>query len=496
MKQSLQLKLSQSLTLTPQLQQSIKLLQLSTLDLNTEIERFLADNPLLEREDEGPNPEPYSTINSNSELPASGNDAGESAAASPSEAPEGESQQSADSDYDVAGEFGDNFWNEAGSGKHGDDDEDFDPRANVARASTLREHLLEQLGFLPISHRDRASATLIIEALDEDGYLTTPLQEILEMFPEELRDSLEFEVDELQVAWQIVRQLEPSGVGAVDLKDCLILQLDAHAADDPAHDLAVELVKCHLDLLANKDYSKIKKALKCDDDALKAAQSLIQRMTPRPGSIFGQTDTRYVVADVVVKKQRNVWVAQLNGAAMPKLKVNQLYANILRQQRDTGGGLSGQLQEAKWLIKNVQQRFETILRVAQMIVEKQQRFFEHGEVAMRPLVLRDIAEELNLHESTISRVTTQKYMLTPRGIYEFKYFFGSHVDTDSGGECSAIAIKALIKQLVQNEDGKKPISDSIIADILGKQGINVARRTVAKYREALQIPPVNQRKSL
>lgn len=491
MKQSLQLKLSQSLTLTPQLQQSIKLLQLSTLDLNQEIERFLAENPLLEREEEGPGEEAYMPVTHttppNAEAEAAGEAGGE-------EIPAGDPRT--DADYDVANEFGENYWNEAGSGKHSDDDDDFDPRANVARITTLREHLLEQLGFLPISPRDRITASLIIDALDDDGYLGTPLEEILELVPEEDRATHEFELDELQIAWQRVRQLEPCGVGAVDLKDCLVLQLDTLAADDPAHGLAVELVRSHLDLLANKDYSKIKKLLKCDDETLRAAQSLIQRMTPRPGSMFGQADTRYVVADVVVKKQRQGWVATLNGAVMPKLRVNQMYANILRQHRDGNGGLSGQLQEAKWLIKNVQQRFDTILRVAQMIVDKQQRFFEYGEVAMRPLVLRDIAEELDLHESTISRVTTQKYMLTPRGIYEFKYFFGSHVDTDSGGECSAIAIKALIKQLVQNEDVHKPISDSTIADILGKQGINVARRTVAKYREALHIPPVNQRKSL
>lgn len=490
MKQSLQLKLSQSLTLTPQLQQSIKLLQLSTLDLNQEIERFLAENPLLEREDEAPDPEPY-TLAGKDELPRESDSNSEAA---PSES--GEQDVRNENDYTVADEFGENYWSEAGSGKHSDDDDDFDPRTNVARTSTLREYLLEQLGYLPISQRDRASATLVIEALDDDGYLITPLEEILELLPEDLREALEFELDDLQVAWQVVRQLEPSGVGAVDLKDCLKLQLQAQAKDDPAFELALQLTQNHLDLLGNKDYSKIKKALKCEDEALKAAQALIQRMTPRPGAAFGQMDTRYVVADVVVKKIRSEWVVHLNNAAIPKLRVNQLYASILRQHRDSTSGLAGQLQEAKWLIKNVQQRFETILRVAQMIVEKQQRFFEHGEVAMRPLVLRDIAEELDLHESTISRVTTQKFMLTPRGIYEFKYFFGSHVDTDSGGECSAIAIKALIKQLVQSEDSKKPFSDSYIADVLGKQGINVARRTIAKYREALQIPPVNQRKSL
>lgn len=488
MKQSLQLKFSQSLTLTPQLQQSIKLLQLSTLDLNQEIERFLLENPMLEREDEN---EPETHIVRE--------DGGPAEITTPiSQNDEPPSQENAEPDYDMDDSLGDNYWNETGggSGAQRDDDDDFDPHANVARISTLREHLLAQLGELPINPRDKALATLIVDALDDHGYLGLTLDEIFELIPESLRSDMEIELEELQIGLQLVRQLEPCGVGAVDLKDCLILQLKQLGQDQPAGGLAQQIVAEHLDLLAAKDYSKIKKALKCDDVMLKAAQSLIQRLNPRPGAAFGETETRYVVADVVVRKLKQGWTVQLNDAAMPKLKVNQLYANILRQNREGGAGLSGQLQEAKWLIKNVQQRFETILRVAQAIVERQQRFLEHGEVAMRPLVLRDIAEELDLHESTISRVTTQKYMLTPRGIYEFKYFFGSHVDTDSGGECSAIAIKALLKQLIQNEDPKKPLSDSTLADILGKQGINVARRTVAKYREALQIPPVNQRKSL
>lgn len=488
MKPALQLKLSQSLTLTPQLQQSIKLLQLSTLDLNQEIERFLQDNPMLEREDDDA-PETFAV--SEDGRPA------EAPETIPTQDEPATQSESAEPDFDADDALGENYWNEASGGRQRDgDDDEFDPHANVARVSTLREHLLEQLGLLPLSQRDHALATLVIDALDEDGYLSQPLIEIVDMIPLDLREELEIELEDMQVAWQLVRQLEPLGVAAVDLKDCLCLQLRPLVESEPSGGLAHQIVSECLDLLANKDYSKIKKTLKCDDIDLKAAQTLIQRLNPRPGAAFGEADTRYVVADVIVRKLKQGWAAQLNEAAMPKLKVNQLYANILRQHRDNGAGLGGQLQEAKWLIKNVQQRFETIQRVAQAIVERQQRFFEHGEVAMRPLVLRDIAEELDLHESTISRVTTQKYMLTPRGIYEFKYFFGSHVDTDSGGECSAIAIKALLKQLIQNEDSKKPLSDSAIAEVLGKQGINVARRTVAKYREAMQIPPVNLRKSL
>ncbi|MBV1774837.1 RNA polymerase factor sigma-54 [Burkholderiaceae bacterium DAT-1] len=470
MKQSLQLKLSQQLSLTPQLQQAIRLLQLSTLDLNQEIEQFLTDNPMLERGDE----------------PAGDNDAADETPLS------GEDTTERDFDADTD----ENWWQESSGSSRNDDDQDFDPRTNISRLPTLREHLMAQLGELPISDRDHALAEMIVDALDEDGYLTTPLQEILELLPADFREEQEIEIDDLSYGWKLVRQLDPCGVGAVDLEDCIRQQLTALESDQTGRKLALEITKGHLDLLAAKEYSKLKKTLKCDDQQLKEAQELIRRMNPRPGAAFGESETRYVIADVVVKKTRQGWLAQLNGAAVPKLRINQLYANILRQNKEGGSSLAGQLQEARWLIKNVQQRFDTILRVAQAIVEKQQRFLEHGEVAMRPLVLRDIADELGLHESTVSRVTTQKFMLTPRGVFEFKYFFGSHVDTDSGGECSATAIKALIKQLVQNEDKNKPLSDSALTDSLCAQGIKVARRTVAKYREALNIPPVNLRKSL
>lgn len=485
MKAALQLKLSQSLTLTPQLQQSIKLLQLSTLDLNQEIERYLAENPLLEREDEG------------GDEPALFPVAADGGPASVETTESQDAREVNDAPAETSNfEEDDAYWSEASGPRRNGDDEDFDPHANVSREYTLREHLLSQLGLLPLSTRDHALCTLIIEALDEAGYLEQPLEELLDMLPAEWRAQEDIGLDDLRVAWQIVRQLDPCGVGAVDLADCLKLQLLALPSNLAARQLAISLAEQHLALLANKDYSKLKRLLKCDDAALKAAQQLIQQLTPRPGARFGAADTRYVVADVVVRKTRRGWVAQLNSAAQPRLKVNQHYAALLRQHRDGGSNLGAQLQEAKWLVKNIQQRFDTILRVAQAIVERQQQFFEHGEVGMRPLVLRDIAEQLSLHESTVSRVTTQKYMLTPRGIYEFKYFFGSHVETDTGGECSATAIKALIRQLIQNEDGRKPLSDSALADALAKQGINVARRTVAKYREAMQIPPVNLRKSL
>jgi len=262
---------------------------------------------------------------------------------------------------------------------------------------------------------------------------------------------------------------------------------------DPVQALALQVVEKHLELLASRDYTRLKSLTGADDEALRAAQRLIQALNPRPGSAFAQVEARYVIPDVIVKKSRNVWRASLNPDAMPRLRINRLYAELAASARN---GLSSQLQEARWLIKNVQQRFDTILRVSQAIVDRQRHFLEHGEVAMRPLVLREIASTLSLHESTISRVTTQKFMATPRGTYELKYFFGSHVATEAGGAASSTAIRALIKQLVAAEDARTPLSDSRIAQILGEQGIVVARRTIAKYRESLQIPPVNQRKAL
>jgi len=308
---------------------------------------------------------------------------------------------------------------------------------------------------------------------------------------------LEFDPSELAIALKHLQQLEPAGVGARNLGECLALQLEAMAADTPFRAEALITVRNHLDLLAARDFAKLKKLLRCTDDTLRGIQSLITHLNPRPGARFSKNEARYIIPDVIVRKLKGLWRVSLNPDAMPRLRVNRMYADILHRNRDASlQQLAGQLQEAKWLIKNVQQRFETILRVSQAIVDRQRHFFEHGEVAMRPLVLREIADTLGLHESTVSRVTTQKFMLTPRGIFELKYFFGSHVTTETGGACSATAIRALIKQLVAEEDTRKPLSDSQISEILGKQGIVVARRTIAKYRESLQILPVNLRKSI
>jgi RNA polymerase sigma-54 factor len=286
-------------------------------------------------------------------------------------------------------------------------------------------------------------------------------------------------------------------VGARDCAECLALQLRTLPPGTPFLGDALKVVDGNLPLLANRDFTKLKRLLHTDDAGVRGVRDLIRSLNPRPGAAFAKAEANYVIPDVVVRKIRNQWVAQLNEAAMPKLRLNRIYADILTRNRESSNQqLAAQLQEAKWLIRNVQQRFDTILRVAKAIVERQRRFFEHGEVAMRPMVLREIADMLSLHESTISRVTTQKYMLTPRGTFELKYFFGSHVATDTGGAASATAIRALIKQLIAAENTKAPLTDSKIADMLGEQGILVARRTIAKYREALQIPPVNMRKAL
>jgi len=480
MKQSLQLKLSQHLTLTPQLQQSIRLLQLSTLELNQELDRFLMENPLLERGDYEPEGESHG-LNGH---------ATEAAPAQPaSEAPE-----PAQAEEEPWGGGAEVLSLEDSAGYNGRDDaEERDLPQVAALSPTLQDHLISQLNLTQLSERDKQLVILLIANLDDDGYLEEPLEAIAAELPAEL----EVEPDELAIALRHLQNLDPAGVGARSLGECLALQLLALPPSTPARDCALAIAREHLGLLASRDFQRLKKHLGCDDAGLKAAQRLIQSLDPKPGLKYSQSETRYVVPDVIVRKVRGRWTASLNPDAMPKLRINKLYADILQSRRDASNPqLSGQLQEARWLIKNVQQRFDTILRVTQAIVDRQRNFFDHGEVAMRPLVLREIADQVNLHESTVSRVTTQKYMLTPRGFYELKYFFGSHVATDTGGACSATAIRALIKQLVSAEDATKPLSDNKIADILGQQGIVVARRTVAKYRESMQIQPANLRKSL
>lgn len=476
MKASLQLRLSQQLTLTPQLQQAIRLLQLSTHDINQEVARMLDQNPMLELADE-------SAAASFSVTPRSS-----SSSAEDTYEPTRADEPGTDDYGSPAAE-----WNTGGGMAHGTDDEDESYPEQAAGQASLREHLHNQLTISTLDIKDRKVIGLLIDALDENGYLTQDLQELAELLPAEL----EITLDDLETALVQLQHLDLPGLGARSLAECLVLQLKALPEDTPQRDLAIRLVCNHLSLLAAHDFTKIKKLLRCSDDQLRVAQRLITGLNPKPGAEFDHSVADYMVPDVIIEKHKNKWRARLNLDAMPKLRVNQIYANFLQQRDDKNSSqLATQLQEAKWLIKNLQQRFDTILRVAQAIVDRQVNFLEHGEIGMRPLVLREIADALELHESTISRSTTQKFMLTPHGIYEFKHFFGSGLATESGGTCSSTAIRELIKQMVSAEDTRKPLTDSRMSEILAQQGIVIARRTIAKYREALHILPVNLRKSL
>ncbi|MFM9834596.1 MAG: RNA polymerase factor sigma-54 [Methylophilaceae bacterium] len=511
MKQNLQLRISQNLALTPQLQQSIRLLQLSSLELNQELELILQDNPLLELvegeldfDDEIETPAKDTAEDTDSET-SEIDDADESyspldyqentaSTTTPDETPNNNEDFGA-IDYDDDGmDYGSaSNWDEASKQNDSDDDEGDYTRQEVV-TEDLREHLLNQIKLMPLSERDQRLMLLLIDSINEDGYLEETLEEIVESLP------LELEVDllELQTALKHIQNLDPPGIGACNLQECILLQFSALPNNTPDLDTARVIVQKHLAVLANKDFAKLRKLLNCSESTLKNAQNLILMQNPRPGSKFAQIKSdHYIQHEVIVKKVKGIWIATLNDGVMPKLRINQMYADILKRNRENSSQyLQSQMQEARWMIKNIQQRFSTILRVSQAIVDRQRNFFEHGEIAMRPLVLREIADELELHESTISRVTTHKYMLTPRGVFELKYFFGSHVATDAGGACSATAIRALIKQMVSEENPKKPFSDNQISDTLAKQGIVVARRTIAKYRESLNIPPANLRKTL
>jgi RNA polymerase sigma-54 factor len=462
MKAALQLRQSQQLALTPQLQHAIRLLQLSTQELSEETARLLDENPFLEQEE----------------------------MVSFADASPTESERQEDAETNDAAEITE--WGESAAPVAQEDDDEPTPESAM-RSPTLREHLVWQLALSQLDARDRKLVELLIDALDDNGFLAQPLAEILELLPEHLEVTL----DDLETALVQLQHLDEPGIGARDLSECLSLQLRALPEATAGRAMALQLVGNHLELLAAHDYTRLKKLLHCDDADLRDAQALVLRLNPRPAARYAERAADYVVPDVVVERIRRQWRARLNPEAMPRLRVNQMYANIL-QRRDSQSALqlSEQLQEARWYVKNLQQRFDTILRVAQAIVRQQRAFFEHGEIGMRPMVLREIADELELHESTISRVTTQKFMQTPRGIFEFKYFFGSGLATESGGACSSTAIRALIRQLIQEEDARQPLSDSNITEIMARQGIQIARRTVAKYREAMNILPVNLRKSL
>jgi len=487
-KPGLQLKLGQHLALTPQLQQSIRLLQLSTLELAQEIEQALNDNPLLECDDP--------PVGAAMRIASDGAIVGDSGPALAAPAAGGSEREAGEGEGEAAAGVSGLEW---GTARGERDDDDDGPGAWAATPTTLGEHLKSQLAATSASPRDRVLVQMLIESLDEQGYLTATLEELLALCPPEVG----IDLDEIATALKLLQSFDPAGVGARSAAECLAIQLDALAAQTPppypseaiAH--ARQIVSEHLHLLAGREFAKLARTLELTETQVQEAHALIRRLNPHPGVGFSAAVVDYIVPDILVGKSRNRWVAQVNPEVMPRLRLNQAYAAAVKQERSKEGfsQWSSRLQEARWLIRNIQQRFETVQRVAQAIVDRQHSFFSHGAIAMRPLVLREIAELLELHESTISRVTTNKYMSTPYGVFELKYFFGSHVATDTGGAASSTAIRALIKQLIGDENTKDPLSDSRIAELLAQQGIVVARRTVAKYREALKIPAVALRKS-
>ncbi len=504
MKQSLQLRIGQQLTMTPQLQQAIKLLQLSTLELQTEIQEALESNPMLEMEDENQSSDPLENpsnkeSNDNSAAETSDN-------AEPADAIEIESSvvdindnQEIPDDLPVDSAWEDIYdlpMSASTTSAGGDDDKAREFLENQSGLGDgLIEHLEWQLQVTQMSDTDRAIAMAIIDAIDDDGYLKESVEDI----HGGLVNELEIEQDEIEAVLHLIQRFDPIGVAARDLKECLLLQLEQFSVDDfPVISKVKMILRDHIDLLGSHDYAKLKRYTRLSEDELAEVISFIQTLNPKPGEAIAKSSTQYIVPDVFVRKEKGRWLVELNPETAPKLRVNPLYASYVSRgnRSEDNNYLKNNLQEARWFIKSLQSRNETLMRVATAIVEHQRTFLEYGDEGMKPLVLRDIAEELELHESTISRVTTQKYMHTPRGIYEFKYFFSSHVSTSDGGECSATAIRAMIKKLIDQEDPRKPMSDNKIAGLLVEQGINVARRTVAKYREAMVIPPSNERKRL
>ena len=510
MKPSLQVRLSQHLALTPQLQQSIRLLQLSTLELHQEVEQMLEQNPFLEADEEAATPFEASLERAPlNERSSAERDEREGAAAEGGDEANGvdsaEFGTTERDDWENGTERDDfdGIRETPGSGSgtgSGTGDDDFEPQERGALGPTLQDHLRQQMLGMRLAPEDAIALHVLIESLDEDGYLADPLEEIAQRLladdaDDEQRDEL---LSRLQCALKWLQSLEPCGVGARSLSECLTLQLRQLERCE-AQMIAIIVCKQHLDLLARRDMKKLMAATGADEELLKAAQSLIVACEPKPGRPFTRAEANIIVPDVIVQKSGRGFKVVLNPDVMPKLRINDLYAQAIRGQRGSNGSgptLSARLQEARWFMKNIQQRFDTILRVSTAIVERQKNFFTHGEIAMKPLVLREIADELGLHESTISRVTTAKYMSTPFGTFELKYFFGSSLNTDAGGNASSTAVRALIKQLVAAEDNAKPLSDSQLSQMLEEQGIQVARRTVAKYREALKIAPANLRRAL
>jgi RNA polymerase sigma-54 factor len=513
MKASLQLKLGQSLTMTPQLQQAIRLLQLSTLDLQQEIQQALESNPMLETSEEEEQAGEAANSSDDSKEAASQDDGADSQQASTSDSEtssdwdesengpdwssETDSPDTIPDDLPVDTAWDDIYQPAPSTATRNDDENDYDFETRNSPTETLRDHLEWQLNLTPLNERDQAIAHALLDAVNNNGYLTSPLEEIHSGMVEETdEDPLEF--DEVEAVLHRLQHFDPPGVFARDLQECLLIQLNQLPPNTPWLSQARLVIAHYINLLGNRDYAQLLRRSRLKEDQLRDVLALITTLNPRPGDTIDQAEPDYVIPDVIVRKHQNRWRVELNPEIAPRIRVNASYASLIKRADSSADNtyMRDQLQEAKWFIKSLQSRNETLLKVATRIVEHQQGFLDKGEEAMKPLILSDIAQVVEMHESTISRVTTQKYMHTPRGIFELKYFFSSHVSTDEGGECSSTAIRAMIKKLISTETPKKPLSDSKIAAMLGDQGINVARRTVAKYREAMHIPPSNERKRL
>lgn len=494
MKQSLQLKLGQQLTMTPQLQQAIRLLQLSTLDLQQEIQEALDSNPMLEVEENNEADQDADKTDDPQEADTTAQASEKNS--DPESSAEGDWNDEIPQDLPVDTSW-DDVYESSGpalpASNYEGDDSDFESRRSSTE--TLYDHLMWQLNLTPMSERDELIAMAIIDAVEPSGLLGSPLEEIYEGLAANLE---ELEFDEVQAVQHRLQQFDPAGVCSENLEQCLLVQLSLFAPDTPYLDAAKQIVQHYLPMLGSRDYRQLMRKTRLKEPELAQAIALIKTLNPHPGDVIDTQETEYVVPDVFVRKQNGRWTVELNPDIAPRLRINSDYASLVKRADSSSENtfLKNNLQEARWFLKSLQSRNETLLKVATCIVEKQRGFLEYGAEAMKPLVLHDIAELVEMHESTISRVTTQKYMHTPQGIFELKYFFSSHVSTDSGGECSSTAIRAIIKKLVAAENPKKPLSDSKITDMLAEQGIRVARRTIAKYRESLNIPPSNERKSI
>ncbi|WP_432456006.1 MULTISPECIES: RNA polymerase factor sigma-54 [unclassified Agarivorans] len=500
MKASLQLRLGQQLTMTPQLQQAIRLLQLSTLDLQQEIQEALESNPLLEADEAQANDADSAEFKSASEQNSDANNSQTEIDSSQMETGDAISQDTVADDLPVDSTWDDIYSASSApaSSSSGSSSDDNDMLFQGETVDSLQDHLLWQMRLTPFSEIDQAIALAIIDAVDQSGYLTQDCEQLLEGLRSIENNDLDVELDEIEAVLKRIQHFDPVGIAARSLQECLLIQLSRFSEQTPWLNEAKDIVSNHIDVLANRDFRLLARKTKLKEEQLREVMRLIHTLEPRPGNAVEPNQAQYVIPDVSVIKRQGRWVVELNPDAMPKLRINSHYASMTKTSTNANDTqfIRSHLQEAKWFIKSIESRNETLLKVSNCIVHHQQAFFEYGEEAMKPMVLNDVAEAVEMHESTISRVTTQKFMHTPRGIFELKYFFSSHVATDGGGECSSTAIRALIKKLVAAENTSKPLSDSKIADILADQGIKVARRTIAKYRESLAIPPSNQRKSL